>query len=198
MLRKNVFLAWLLRIKLLSGLIWTLQSITKLTGRRGWGLKVWELVSYMFNHARTQQNRTIVLRGGGGGGGGGGFKIALAVRFHHYQLLSSDALLSPWQWCLWATCFQGQNSIFKYYKIVILTETLFLPYRWCNMGHGSRGLLPIDASRHRTKILHEHSIVLIYFLCDYFIRLDLLSGRLATFTVSSDRMLNVHWSTLFA
>ena len=47
---------------------------------------------------RTQQNRTIVLRGGGGGGGG--FKIALAVRFHHYQLLSSDALLSPWQWCL--------------------------------------------------------------------------------------------------
>ena len=45
---------------------------------------------------RTQQNRTIVLRGKGGGG----FKIALAVRFHHYQLLSSDALLSPWQWCL--------------------------------------------------------------------------------------------------
>ena len=45
---------------------------------------------------RTQQNRAIVL----GGGGGGGFKIALAVRFHHYQLLSSDALLSPWQWCL--------------------------------------------------------------------------------------------------
>ena len=38
--------------------------------------------------------------GGGGGGGGGEFKIALAVRFHHYQLLSSDALLSPWQWCL--------------------------------------------------------------------------------------------------
>ena len=36
---------------------------------------------------RTQQNRTIILRGGGGG-----FKIALAVRFHHYQLLSSDAL----------------------------------------------------------------------------------------------------------
>ena len=36
---------------------------------------------------RTQQNRKLVLREGGVGGGGR-FKIALAVKFHHYQLLA--------------------------------------------------------------------------------------------------------------
>ena len=46
---------------------------------------------------RTQQNRKIVLRGGGGGGGGG---REISSEVPPLSVASSDALLSPWQWCL--------------------------------------------------------------------------------------------------
>ena len=47
---------------------------------------------------RTQQNRKLVLREVGGGGGG--IQDCFSSEVPPLSVASSDALLSPWQWCL--------------------------------------------------------------------------------------------------